>query len=90
MKRIDVGFLPMVIFVSVLLFILLQGKISNNYLALSKGDPAGTKARIPVENATALHPINPKKTVDQLNYYRVGLQSKGIFQRRSLFIRLIH
>jgi ribose/xylose/arabinose/galactoside ABC-type transport system permease subunit len=34
MKRIDVGFLSMVIFVSVLLFILLQGKISNNYLVL--------------------------------------------------------
>lgn len=34
MKRIDVVLVSMVIFVSVLLFILLQGKLSNNFIVL--------------------------------------------------------
>lgn len=34
MKRIDVVLLFMVVFISVLLFILLQGKLSNNYIVL--------------------------------------------------------
>lgn len=34
MKRIDVVLVSMVIFVSVILFILLQGKLSNNFIVL--------------------------------------------------------